>query len=39
MLGRTELIVEALVGTTVISDMKVNWGPGSAAEDAEDAEF
>ena len=27
------LIVEALVGTTVISDIKVTWGPGNAADD------
>ena len=33
------LIVEALVGTTVISDMKVTWGPGSAHKDAEDQDF
>ena len=33
------LIVQALVGTTVISDMKVTWGPGSASEDLEEEDF
>ena len=32
------LIVQALVGTTVISGMKVNWGPGSAEADNDDLE-
>ena len=33
------LIVEALIGTTVISDMKVTWGPGNAAEDVDEQDF
>ena len=33
------LIVEALVGTTVISDMKVTWGPGSAQADVDAEDF
>ena len=33
------LIVEALVGTTVISDMKVTWGPGNVADDSDDEDF
>ena len=33
------LIVEALVGTTVMADMKVTWGPGGAQEDTDEADF
>ena len=33
------LIVEALVGTIVISDIKGTWGPGSASEDGEEEDF
>ena len=33
------LIVEALVGTTVMADIKVTWGPSSAQIDADDQDF